>query len=104
MYLRPRYALAPKPLPTILPRHATLTVLRPMLVKITFAAISLLCIVWGSLITFSDSYFRYWQNIYWREKNDHQWSDKSQKMNRVGTGFGVLIFGIALLYFSLFGL
>jgi hypothetical protein len=73
-----------------------------MFVRIGFLFISAVCIVWGGLITFSDKYFTYWQNTYWKEKNNNQWSDPSRKANRLGAGFGALVFGIALAYMVLF--
>lgn len=59
-------------------------------------------IFWGARIVFSDKYFSYWQNKYWKEKDGHQWSDSSVKVNRIGTGFGSLIFGIVMAYYVLF--
>lgn len=72
------------------------------LVKTGFLVISIVSIFWGARITFSNKYFTYWQNKFWKEKNNSQWSTESVKVNRWGTGFGALIFGIALAYFVIF--
>jgi hypothetical protein len=64
--------------------------------------VSVVCIIWGGLISFSDAYFKYWQNSYWKESKNNQWSDNSRKVNRLGTGFGAFLFGLALAYFVLF--
>jgi hypothetical protein len=71
-------------------------------IRISLLSISLLCITWGGLIAFSNKYFSYWQNTYWKEKHHKQWSRSSVKVNRWGTGLGALIFGIALAYFVFF--
>ncbi len=72
------------------------------LVKGGFLLIGLICLIWGFRITFSIQYFTYWQNKYWKEKNNNQWSEKSQKINRLGTGLGAFLFGIGLIYLVLF--
>lgn len=71
-------------------------------IRIAFFLISAACVLWGALIVFSEKYFSYWQNRYWKERNDGQWSETSIKANRLGTGLGSLIFGLALAYFALF--
>ena len=71
-------------------------------VKIVFLFISAVCIIWGGLVSFSDKYFTYWQNTHWKEENNNQWSESSRKANRLGTGFGAFVFGLALAYFVLF--
>jgi len=58
--------------------------------------------LWGALIVFSDKYFVYWQNRFWKEKSDYQWSPASVRVNRWGTGLGALAFGTAVSYFVIF--
>ena len=70
-------------------------------IKIVLLCIGVVCIVWGGLITVSERYFKYWQNTYWKEGHDHQWSKESIKINRWGKGFGALVFGTALIYFAI---
>lgn len=70
--------------------------------KAALLLISAVCILWGGLITLSERYFRYWQNAYWKEENEHQWSIESTKINRWGKGFGALIFGIGLAYLAIY--
>lgn len=71
-------------------------------IKSVLLFISGICILWGGLITFSERYFTYWQNAYWKEEGNRHWSEKSIRINRWGKGFGALIFGIALVYIVLF--
>jgi hypothetical protein len=73
-----------------------------ILIKTGLLLISANFIFWGARISFSEKYFRYWQNKYWKETNDSQWSDASVKVNRRGTGLGALLFGIAVTYLVLF--
>lgn len=71
-------------------------------IKIGLLVISANFIFWGARIVFSDQYFNYWQNKYWKEKNNHQWSASSVAVNRWATGLGSLLFGIAMTYIVLF--
>lgn len=68
-------------------------------IKIGLLFLAVVSIVWGGRIVFSDKYFTYWQNNFWQEKNGHQWSSESVKVNRWGAGFGALVFGIMVVYF-----
>jgi hypothetical protein len=71
-------------------------------VKIGLLFISIVCIAWGGLITFSEKYFTYWQNAYWERKNSKQSSVWGKDLNRYGTGLGTFLFGVALTYFVIF--
>lgn len=71
-------------------------------IKIGLLILAAASIFWGARIVFSDKYFAYWQNRFWKEKDSHQWSVESVKVNRWGTGLGALIFGIAVVYLVIF--
>ena len=70
--------------------------------KLLLLFLSIVCVLWGGLISFSDEYFAYWQNTYWKEAKRNQWSNRSRTVNRYGTGLGAFLFGIALGYLVLF--
>ena len=65
-------------------------------VRVALLILSIVCIAWGGMISFSERFFSYWQ--------DNQWSDASRKANRLGVGLGAFMFGIALAYLVLFGM
>lgn len=71
-------------------------------IKIGLLILAAASILWGAQIVFSDKYFAYWQSKFWKEKDGHEWSAESMKVNRWGTGLGALIFGIAVVYLVMF--
>lgn len=65
-------------------------------VRVALLILSIVCIAWGGMISFSQRFFSYWQDTHWKETNNNQWSDASRKANRLGVGLGAFMFGIAL--------
>jgi hypothetical protein len=71
-------------------------------IRIVFLLIGVGCTIWGGRITFSDSYFKYWQDTYWKEKGGNQWSKRSVDVNRWGSGLGTLMLGLGFIYLAIF--
>jgi len=71
-------------------------------IKMGLLVIAANFVFWGARIVFSDKYFTYRQNKYWKKKDGHQWSESSVQVNRFGTGLGSLLLGIAMTYFAFF--
>jgi hypothetical protein len=60
-------------------------------IRIGLLFICAICIIWGGLISFSKKYFTYWQNTYWKEKQDNVVRPKYESES---LGRGVRCFGI----------
>lgn len=57
--------------------------------------------VWALLIIFSNKFFTWWQDRYWKEENSHHLSVQSIVYNRYGTGIGMLVLSIVIIYSAL---
>jgi len=73
-----------------------------LVIKILIALLGMPFLCWGSLILFSNSYFARWQNTWWREEDNKQWTPVNVKFNRYGRGLRAIIIGASLLYIGLF--
>ena len=54
------------------------------------------------MIMFSDKYFSRWQDTWWREEDNKQWTPENVKFNRYGRGLRAIIIGAGLVYIALF--
>lgn len=73
-----------------------------LFIKFGLLLIGLIFATFGFLIVFSNQFFKYWNNLHWREKDNKQWSEESIKVNRFGTGLGSLLLGLFIIYLTLF--
>ena len=73
-----------------------------LFIRLGVLILGTIAVLWGGLIVFSDTCFTYWQNKFWKEKDENQWSARSVTVNRLGTGLAAFLFGIATVYLAIF--
>ena len=73
-----------------------------LIIKILIALLGIPFLGWGLMIMFSDKYFSRWQNTWWREEDNKQWTPENVKFNRYGRGLRAIIIGAGLVYIALF--
>ena len=70
------------------------------LLQVVLAVLGSSFFLWGSLIVGSDLFFEFWNERYWREKNDRHKSRKVINYNRYGTGLATLFLGLGIVWIA----
>jgi hypothetical protein len=76
--------------------------LKIVLVRLGFFAFGLLNLAFGALLIWSPSFFRYWENKFWRERNDAHRSREKILYNKYVTGVVSLFIAVVCLYYAIF--
>jgi hypothetical protein len=73
-----------------------------LLVRLGFLAFGLLNVVFGVLLLGSSSFFHYWQDRFWKEKDDAHKTKERVFYNKYVTGAVSVFIGIVCLYYAVF--
>lgn len=69
-----------------------------IILQYAFLWLGVMFFVWGTFIVGSDKFFHFWENRYWKEKNNSHKERGSVFYNRYVTGLGTLLMGAGLIY------
>jgi hypothetical protein len=67
-------------------------------IRLGFIFIGIVIFVWGFLIVASPQFFKYWQDSYWKEKNNEHLKPDHQFNNKWLRGFSALFAGASMIY------
>jgi hypothetical protein len=78
--------------------------LRIILVRLGFLAFGLLNLIFGALLIWSPTFFKYWENKFWRQKGDAHRARDVLFYNKYVTGLVSIFIGVVSIYYAAFAL
>jgi hypothetical protein len=66
-----------------------------------FLSIGGIILVWSLLILLSQHFYTWWETRYWKQTNDEHLRVNNVIYNRYGTGIGMLVLGIVIIWAAL---
>lgn len=72
-----------------------------IITQVTFLVFGLMSISFGLLLIFSRRFFLYWQNKFWKEKNNEHNGHSAQLYNKYTRGIFQIVIGLIFIYFAL---
>ena len=76
--------------------------LKIVIVRLGFLVFGLINLIFGSLLIWSPTFFKYWEKKFWRQKRDAHRAKDVVFYNKFVTGLVSIFIGVVCIYYAAF--